>query len=421
MRPHTSQQLPELEIRGDDIAFVFPETGKRPNDRLWCDPLGPLSARWRELLSAIAAVFILGALGAGFLTFAVLVPEGRASNERGALLGLGGAFLLLAPLSALWALHRFRHYEWYLQKARDQRPTELGVESRCLVRRYASGRTQVWPREQIENVLVERRGEVTSSGENDHVILVGYLRLILRAGGTVDLYGPAAPDSVLEDHLHGMAGELRRALQVPYDAPPTPLAGASVERSASGVTIRLPSADPEAVWRDGVRTHLWGAALVAGFLGICWAIFHSRAIFFEEVGSKPWQDSLFMLVCIPITATIFCSIALARYLNKSQGVQAIADRTPVALAVRAGALYRCYQSGREECWLGGDIAAVRVDRVNKCDQVRLHLKGGATVHLFGNVAANEPNKLLREGLTWLALQLGLGLGPPLANPLDGPT
>jgi hypothetical protein len=409
MRTHASQQVPELEIRGDDIAFVFPKSWVF-NDPLLGDPLRQLPPRRRDLLSALMASFILGGLGAFLLTIALLVPEVRTPNARWVLLGPAIAFLLLCPLSAWWSVYRFRHYEHYQHKARDSRQIELAVESRQLVRRYASGRTQVWPREQIENVVVERRGERISSGENDHIIVVSYLRLSLRAGGKVDLYGPAGPDSHWEEHLHLMAEELRRALQVPYDAPPTPLVGATVERTSEGVTVHLPFANPEAVWRENVCIHLWAAAFLGGFLAIIWTISGSRSLFVEAVGSKPWLDSLFILVCAFITATIFCSIALVQYLNKTQHVREIADRTPVSLAVRAGSLCRRYHSGREECWTGSDIAAVRVDRVNKCDQVQLLLNGCVTVHLYGNVSVNEPNKLLREGLVWLTLQLSLGLG-----------
>lgn len=397
MRQRTSQKLPELEIRSDGIAFVYPKLREPPE-------------RWLELLKAIPGVFILVGIGVFFLTLAALVPEERPPQERWSFFGIGCGFLLLGPLAAFWTWHRFRYHEWYVQRARDQQLTELAVENHRLIRRYASGRTEGWPREQIENVVVDRRRVSVSSGENYETAILGYLCLFLRAGGKVDLSGPAPPDSIQEERLHRMARELQRALQVPYDAAPTPVAGASVERTAEGVTIRLPSVAPEAAWRDGVRTHLWAAGMIGGFLAICWAIFHSRAIFLAEVGSKPWSDSLFLLVCIPITATIFCSIAFAQYLNKSEGVRTIADRTLVALAVRSGTLYRCYQSGREECWSGSDIAAVQVDRVKKCFQVQLHLKGGSAIHLFGNVAVDERNKLLREGLTWVALQLCLGLG-----------
>jgi|GEM_PF-7001094 len=400
MRPRTSHKLPGLEIRSDGVAFVYPKLWENPNER------------WHELLMAIPAVMILAGLGVFFLALAALVPEERTLHERWPLFGLGGGFLLLGPLAAFWTWHRFHYHEWYLQKARDRQLVELAVENLRLIRRYASGRTEVWPREQIENVVVEHRRERISTGENDQIIIISYLCLRLRAGGKVDLAGPTIP----EEHLHRMAQELRETLQVPYDAPPTPIAGASVERSAEGDTIRLPSVAAEAVWRNDVRTYLWAAGMLGGFLAICWAIFHSRTTFLAEVGSKLWLDSLFVLVCSLIIAAIFCSIAIAQYFNKSEGVRAIADRTLVALAVRSGALYRCYQSGREESWSGSDIATVQVDQVKKSFQVRLHLKGGSAIHLFGNVAVDERNKLLREGLTWLALQLCLGLGLATGDP-----
>src|SRR6516162_1736458 len=116
MRPNTSQQVPELEIRGDDIAFVFPKTWERLNDPLLGDPLRQLPPRWRELLRAITASFILGGLGAFLLTIAFSIPEGRTPNDRWAILSVGIGFLLLCPLSAWWSVYRFRHYEWYQHK-----------------------------------------------------------------------------------------------------------------------------------------------------------------------------------------------------------------------------------------------------------------------------------------------------------------
>ena len=80
--------------------------------------------------------------------------------------------------------------------------------------------------------------------------------MILRAGGKVDLYGPAEPGSLQEQDLYWMASELRRALQVPYDAPPTPLEGASLEKTADGITIHVPGKDPVEEWR-GERESLF--------------------------------------------------------------------------------------------------------------------------------------------------------------------
>ena len=152
------------------------------------------------------------------------------------------------------------------------------------------------------------------------------------------------------------------------------------------------------------------AGVISAVLFIVWAGGHSRAIFTEEVGARAWKDSLLILLSIPAIVAILGGVALAEYLNKKESVQAIADQILSALGVRAGTLFCLYASGREHSWAVGDIAAVSVDRVEQRDQVRVHLKNGLPTRLFGDLFFEDKNKLQREGLVWLALELSRALG-----------
>ncbi len=388
---------PELKIDGDTIAFVYPRSGEEPADK-----------ERRQVRGVMTAVMACLFLGIVLLTFAWTTTK-TDTGGRVALFIVGCSFLVLVPTGIGWMWHRYRHRDRIIQKMLDQVTTELSVVKRRLIRRYASGREEVWPRQKIEDILVEQRTE-SVGGESNETIQVCDLRLSLREGGKVHLYGRAAAGTSQEQDLHWMAGELRRALQVPYAAPPTPIEGASVERHADELVVGVPYKEPEAVWRESIAVWFQLIGGMSVFLAFSGSIATICALAAEDADPHGWQGVGFIFGSIPVVAVLFGAMALMQYGNKTQELKEIADRTLVALGVRSAKLFRRYASGREECWPGTDIAALRVDRAKKNDHVQLRLKDGMIVHIFGKVPAGERHKLQREGLQWLALELSRGLG-----------
>jgi hypothetical protein len=388
---------PELKIDGDTIAFVYPRSGEEPADN-------ERRQVWGMMTAVMACLF----LGTVLLTFAWTASK-TDTGGRVAVFIVGCGFMVLVPTGIGWMWHRYRHRDRIIQKMLDQVTTELSVVKRRLIRRYASGREVGWPREKIEDVLVEKRTE-SVGGESNETIQVCDLRLSLREGGKVHLYGRAAAGTFQEQDLHWMAGELRRALQVPYAAPPTPIEGASVERNADELVVRVPYKEPEAVWRESMWTWFQLIGGVSVFLAFSGSIATICALTGNDADPNGWLAVGFVFGSIPIVAVPCGAMALMQYVNKTQELKEIADRTLVALGVRSTTLFRRYASGREECWPGTDIAAVRVDGAKKNDHVQVRLKEGMIVHLFGQVPADERHKLEREGLQWLALELSRGLG-----------
>ncbi len=406
MQPSIHQSRPELKIYGEgNITFVYAGPKERPADQVVGNLVGTAVG--------VAILFIIG-------TILLIVAWSERNNGNGPVVFLVGCgFMVLAPPGAWWTWDRYRHRDQIIQDALDQLTIELSVENRRLIRRYASRREEAWPREKIEDVVVERHTETHGSAENEATAVYCLLNLILRAGGKVDLYGRAGWGTLQEQDMRWMAGELRRALQVPYDAPPAPMLGAAVERNADGITIRVPHKDPATAWREDFLGPFQWIACNTVLLLFCSAILAIGA-FVSDGKDPPWETVVGVLAGIPIAAAIVGIMPLLQSFNKTEEVNAIADRTVIALGARAGALVRRYASNRDELWAGSDIAAVRVERVKDKDQVQLLLKKGEVIHLFGEVRVDDKNKLEREGLIWLALELARSLGLAAAEPVKEP-
>jgi hypothetical protein len=194
--------------------------------------------------------------------------------------------------------------------------------------------------------------------------------------------------------------------------PPVPIEGAALDRLANGIEVRLPHVDPEQAWRESWRGLLWTGVSLVGFLGIIFLAFGAAALF-DEVGSKAWQDSLFILLSMFIVAVLFGGLALIEYVTKLSALADYADRTPIAVGVRSGMLYRKYASGREETWSAAEITAVVVSALAETNLplgVHVQLTQGKPVHLHGRVKQIPGAKLQIEGLRWLADELGKALG-----------
>src|SRR5205085_4146589 len=146
-----------------------------------------------------------------------------------------------------------RHRQWLIQRELDQLVVALCVEDSRLIRRFASDREVVWPREQVEDVQVLTLTETTGENENATTTTYCQLTLLLRDGQREPLYERAGPITNDATDLFWMAGEIQRALRVPYDRPPTPIDGAVLERLPGGIEVRLPHVDPETAWRQSCR------------------------------------------------------------------------------------------------------------------------------------------------------------------------
>jgi hypothetical protein len=415
-----SRQLharPELIIHADGVEFKYPPPRQRHADRIH-------SEVWGQFLGALFGLPLLASLGIG-LAFFVAPFLALEPEARWALQIIGVLFVAAALLGALRTVYRLRHRDQLIRLELDRQATHLCVKERRLIRRYASGREEAWPRDRIEDVKVLTL-TASAGDEANSIRTYCQLTLQLRDGANLPLYKKAFPGSFEAEDLHWMANELRMALQVPYDAPPVPVEGAVLERTKDGISIRLPHVEPESAWRSQWRTHAAAAVFLPALLGIMWGFGHVRAFFSDDVGSELWKDSVFFIVCMFILGAIFGSLALADYLRKASVMRDFADRTLLAVGVQPGTLYRAYASGRVESWRVADIAEVNVmptgSKKTSTLGVFAQLKKGKPIHLYGKVDQAPRTKLAQEGLRWLSEELGKALGllpeaPPPA-PVD---
>ena len=99
---------------------------------------------------------------AGILEAVAWFGSDIEADSRLAVAIVGASFAGLSLLTGLVALYRYRQRDQLIEEAIDGLETELSVENRRLIRRHASGREVVWPREKIEDVVAERRTETTA-------------------------------------------------------------------------------------------------------------------------------------------------------------------------------------------------------------------------------------------------------------------
>ena len=390
---------PELRVYADGIAFSLPAPAERPADRIAS-----------EITLAMVGVPLLAILGGGLLIGGLRSDD---ADQRLALLIVAGIATFAGIVVGVRMVYQLRHREALIQRALDQLAVALCVENARLIERFASDREFVWPRDQVEDVLVLTLTETTGENENAMTVTYCQLTLLLRDGQRVPLYERAGPFTNDATDLFWMAGEIQRALRVPYDMPPIPIDGAVLERLPDGMEVRLPHLDPESAWRESWRGSLGMGAFLVGFLGIVWLGFLA-AILFGEVGPATWKELLLTLLVMAMLAIIFGSFALAEYLGKVRVMAEFADRTVVAVGVRVGTLYRKYASNRMESWPATDIAAILVTpppaKPKSPLGVFVQLKLGDPIHLHGKVDQDLRTKLQQEGLRWLADELARALG-----------
>jgi hypothetical protein len=410
MHPSTPYSRPELKVYGENITFVFPRTGVKPADRV----LGEL---WK---SAARAVGLL--VAAIFLFVALPLVQGQLQMFPAAeflILGMGGFLLLMAILAGVRGIYIYRRRHQQIEAALASTLTEFSVEEGRLVRRYASGHEEIWPRAEIHDVIVEVRFEYVEREDETEINSFAVLCLVLQTGRRVDLWGRAPTASLQEQDLHWMANELRNSLRVPHGPIPPPVENVKLAKTADGITIEVSYREPLVVWRATISGFLAMGISIGGFLyfatGVVFlARWHENGM--EGIDWKPIKvvsgvgTSFVALACIGV---------LVQVIGKKGIVRGITDTTPAWIGVRAGCLFRRYLSGREETWPAEQIAAVSKDHVKDRVQVRLHLKSGAVEHLHGDLhAIAQPRE--REALAWIADQLTAALCPDPAAPAQTP-
>lgn len=410
MNPTAPYSRPELKIYGENITFVFPRTGAKPADRVH----GEL---WK---SAARAVGLLAA--AIFLFVSVGMVQGQLQAFPAAeqlILGMAGFLLLLAIVAGMRGIYIYRRRHQQIEAALESTLTEFSVEDGRLVRRYASGHEEIWPRAEIYDVIVEVRFAYVEREDETEINAFAVLCLVLQTGRRVDLWGPAPAASNQEQDLHWMANELRTSLRVPRSAPPSPDEKVKLARTADGITIEVPYKEPLSEWRATISGLLAMGGSVGGFLYLATgfvflARWHEHGM--EEMDWKP-------ILVISLVGTAFVALAcfgiLVQLIGKKWIVRDIVDKTPAWIGVRTGCLFRRYLSGREVTWPAEQIAAVSHDRVKDRVQVRLHLKSGVVEHLYGDLhGIAQPRE--REALAWIADQLTAALSPGPTAPAQAP-
>ncbi len=413
MNPTAPYCRPELKIYGENITFNFPRSGAKPADRV----LGEV------LKSAARAIGLLAA--AVFLFVSLPLVQGQLAMFPAAeylILGMGGFLLLMAIMAGARGVYLYRRRHQQIEAALASTLTEFSVEDGRLVRRYASGHEEVWPRAEIHDVIVEIRFEYVVREEETAVNALAVLCLVLQTGRRVDLWGRAPAGSHQEQDLQWMANELRTSLRVPHGATPPPVDSVKLAKTADGITIEVPYKEPLTVWRATISGFLAMGGPVGGILylaaGVVFLVrWHEKGL--EEMDWTPIQVVSGVGTAIVVLSSIGILVQL---IGKKWIVRGITDNTPAWIGVRAGCLFRRYLSGREDTWPADQIAAVSSDTVKERVQVRLHLKSRTVAHLYGDQHAAAPGHAWepRGRSAWIANQLTAALFPGPAAPAQTP-
>jgi hypothetical protein len=400
MHASTPHPRPELKVYGDNIVFVFPRTGDKPADQVH-----------REL-------WMFAALTLGLLVMAIVLLVSAAADLLP--LGMGSLFLLMAIAAGMRGIYAYRRRHQQVEAALERTPTELSVEGGCLLRRYASGRAEVWPRSEIHDVMLERRVEYLQREEDTEINFYVVLCLVLQTGRRVDLWERAPAASLQEQDLQWMANEFRSSLRVPHGATPPPVEGVKLAKTADGITIEVPHKEPLAEWRANIHGFLAMGGSIGGILYFATGFVFLASWHRDGLEGIDWTPITVLSILGTSFVVLACIGILVQLLGKKWIVRDITDKTPAWIGVRAGCLFRRYLSGREETWPAEQVAAVRNECVKDRAQVRHHLKSGAVEHLYGDLPSiAQPRE--REALSWIADQLMAALFPIPVPPAQTPS
>jgi hypothetical protein len=397
-----TQSRPELKIYGANITFEFTHTGNRPADRVY-----------GESASAALLTGILLAAAGVLATAGMAAPMPSLPEVQPLTLGAAAVFLLLAIMAGMHGVNRFLRRRQEIDAALDGLVTELSVEDTRLVRLFASGRAESGTRDEIHDVLIERRREYFSAeGEQARVNSFAVLCVELARGGRIGLVGPVPGGAEQEQDLHWMAGELRQALRVPHGDPPSPVDEVKLVRGDDGITIEVPHRAPAQVWRADVTGLTVSGCCLCGFLYGSAGIVMTTTWHDKGLANMDWTPVTILCIVASSFAALFAIGLLVQLIGRSWLLADIADKTAAWVGVRGDRLFRRYLSGREETWPRTDIAAVCRDSVGQLLQVRMHFKQGAIVHLYGELAANGSQPRDQEALAWIADRLSAALPRP---------